>query len=247
LRCRLKFEYGRRVRLLRQPDIEEPRDVTDRPTFDPRLYLILDPRQCAGRPPADIAAAAATGGATLVQYRAKDLGTRQMISHAREIRAALAPFAIPLLINDRVDVALAAGAEGVHLGQTDMEADDARRLLGPAAIIGLTARSLDEVEAAPVELIDYISIGGVFATRSKDNPDPPIGLDGLRRIAGRAAALSDLPRTAISGIDAENCRAVIEAGVGGIAVISAICAAPDPEEAAADLRRRVDAALEAAQ
>ena len=222
----------------------EPRDVTDRPSFDPRLYLILDPRQCRGRALAEIAAAAAKGGATLVQYRAKDLGTRQMVSDAREIRSALAPFAVPLLINDRVDVALAAGTEGVHLGQTDMSPDDARRLLGPGAVIGLTARSLEEVEAAPIKLIDYISIGGVFATRSKDNPDPPIGLEGLRRIAGRAAALSDLPRTAISGIDARNCRAVIEAGVGGIAVISAICAAADPEQAAADLRRRVDAALD---
>jgi len=214
-----------------------------RSTFDPRLYLVIDPRQCAGRPPTEIAAAAARGGASLVQLRAKGLETREMVALARALRQAVVPFDVALLINDRVDVALAAGAQGVHLGQTDMAPADARRLLGPDAIIGLTARAAEEVAAAPVSLVDYLSIGGVFATASKDTPSPPIGLDGLRRLAAQAAALSELPRTAISGIDAANCDAVIRCGVDGVAVISAICAAADPQQAAAELRRRIDRAL----
>lgn len=217
--------------------------MTERTAFDPRLYLVIDPRQCAGRPPADIAAAAARGGASLLQLRAKGLETRETVALARALRQAVAPFDLPLLINDRVDVALAAGAAGVHLGQTDMAPDDARRLLGADAIIGLTARTLEEVEAAPIPLIDYLSIGGVFATASKDTPSPPIGLNGLRHLAARASELSELPRTAISGIDASNCEEVIRCGVGGVAVISAICAAADPQRAAVELRRRIDRAL----
>ncbi len=217
--------------------------MTRRTAFDLRLYLVIDPRQCAGRPPAEIAAAAARGGASLVQLRAKGLETGEMVALARALREAVAPFDLPLLINDRVDVALAAGAAGVHLGQTDMAPADARGLLGADAIIGLTARAPEEVEAAPVSLIDYLSIGGVFATTSKDTPSPPIGLDGLRRLAARAAELSELPRTAISGIDASNCEEVIRCGVEGVAVISAICAAADPQQAAAELRRRIDRAL----
>ena len=214
---------------------------------DPSLYVVLDPHLCAGRPLEEIAAAAADGGATLFQLRDKESSTREQIDAARRIRRALAPYSVPLLINDRVDVALAAQAEGVHIGQQDMEVADARRLLGKEAIIGLTIRSMVEAEAAPRDLLDYASIGGVFPTQSKDNPAGPIGLDGLRQIAHYFANQGDLTLCAISGIKEENLAEVIQAGVGGVALISAVCAVPDPTAAARALRQAVDAAKGAAQ
>lgn len=211
-----------------------------RQVFDLSLYLVIGPGHCAGRPMADVAEAAARGGATMVQLRDKTSSSREQIAEARRLKARLS---VPLLINDRVDVALAAGADGVHLGQSDMEPADARRILGEAAIIGVTVHSLDEARGVPLDEVDYVSIGGVFATTSKNNPNPPIGLAGLAEIA----ALFDLtpnnmPMVAIAGIDHENTASVIGAGVEGIAVISAVCAAPDPRAAAAGLRAIVDRA-----
>ncbi len=138
-----------------------------------------------------------------MQLRDKLGETRVMVERARAVKAALAPFGIPLLINDRVDVALAAGADGVHVGQTDMAVEDARRLLGRDAVIGLSIKSAAQAEAAPIELIDYVGVGGVFATSSKDNPDRPIGTDGLARIAGMFRRRAPgLPLCGIAGIDA---------------------------------------------
>jgi thiamine-phosphate pyrophosphorylase len=156
---------------------------------------------------------------------------------------------VPLLVNDRVDVALAAGADGVHVGQDDMAVADARRLLGDRAIIGLSVKSAAQASEAPVDLLDYVAIGGVFATTSKDNPDPPVGTDGLRAIAAavhaRAAKLpkAKLPIAAIAGIDRRNAGDVIAAGADGVAVISALSMTADPTEAARDLRAIVDRAL----
>jgi thiamine-phosphate pyrophosphorylase len=167
-----------------------------------------------------------------------------MVDEARAIKAALAASRVPLIINDRVDVALAAGAAGVHVGQDDMDPADARRLLGPDAIIGLSIKTLAQARAAPIEYLDYVAIGGVFATSSKDNPDPPIGLDGLKSIAQAIRARSPaLPIGAIAGIDAIKAGDVIAAGADGIAVISALSLAPDPEQAAKGLRGIVDRAL----
>lgn len=202
-----------------------------RPPLDLTLYLVVDPRLCAGRAPLDIVKAAVAGGATVVQLRDKQGSTRRLLAEARRLKAWLAAHAVPLLVNDRVDVALAAEADGVHLGQDDMPPADARRLLGPGAIIGLTVRSTAEATTAPRDVVDYVSVGGVFATASKDNPEPPSGLEGLRGIAAEA----DLPRVAISGINETNARDIIGAGVDGIAVVSAICAAPDPRAASAAL------------
>ena len=187
---------------------------------------------------ADVAEAAARGGAGMVQLRDKTSSTRDSIDGARDLKTRLAPLGVPLLINDRVDVALAAGADGVHLGQSDMDPIDARRLLGETAIIGVTVHTLDEARGVPSERVDYVSIGGVFATASKNNPNPPIGVTGLAEIA----ALFELPMVAIAGITRDNAASVIAAGVGGVAVISAVCAAPDPRAAAADLRAIVDGA-----
>jgi thiamine-phosphate pyrophosphorylase len=211
---------------------------------DLRLYALVDPEQVGARAPAELAGLVAQGGATLVQLRDKLGETRLMVERARAVRAALAPFGVPLLINDRVDVALACGADGVHVGQTDMAVGDARRLLGRGAIIGLSIKSAAQAEAAPVDLIDYVGVGGVFATSSKDNPDRPIGTDGLARIAAifRRRAL-DLPICGIAGIDPSNAAAVIAAGADGVAVISALSRPPDPRAAAHELRGIVDAAL----
>ena len=207
-------------------------------SFDLSLYLVIGPDHCAGRPMADVAEAAVRGGAGMVQLRDKTSSTRAMIDAARELAARIAPHGAPLLINDRVDVALAAGADGVHLGQGDMDPADARRLLGGEAIVGVTVHTLDEARTVPRDRVDYVSIGGVFATASKNNPNPPIGVAGLAEIA----ALFDLPLVAIAGITGGNAASVIACGVAGVAVISAVCAAPDPRAAAADLRARIDGA-----
>jgi thiamine-phosphate pyrophosphorylase len=216
-------------------------------TFDLRLYAVLDPEQSPDC--AELARQVVRGGSTLVQLRDKHSTTRAMIDRAQAIKAALeaeTATRAPFLVNDRVDVALAVGADGVHLGQDDMDVENARRLLGAAAIIGLSLKTIGEAAAAPFDMLDYAGIGGVFPTSSKNNPDPPIGLAGLTRIieALRARA-PDFPVCAIAGITATNAAEVIGAGADGIAVISALAKAPDPEIAAGELRGIVDAGLRA--
>jgi thiamine-phosphate pyrophosphorylase len=211
---------------------------------DLRLYALVDPERAGGRDLAELAWLLARGGATLVQLRDKLGSTHAMVETARAIRSRLAPLGVPLLVNDRADVAFAAGADGVHLGQDDMAVEDARRLLGPQAVIGLSIKTLAQAAHAPIEALDYVCIGGVFGTASKDNPDPPIGLPGLRSIFGKMRERDpDLPIGAIAGIDATNADAVIAAGADGIAVISALSLAGDPQAAARDLRAIVEAAL----
>jgi thiamine-phosphate pyrophosphorylase len=211
---------------------------------DLRLYALIDPARAGGRDLASLAREVAAGGATLVQLRDKHGSTRQLIEEARAIKAALQPSGAPLLINDRIDVALAAGADGVHVGWDDMDATQARRLLGPQAIIGLSIKNRAQVDAAPLEALDYVCVGGVFATTSKDNPDPPIGVAGFKQLAvDLRAREKDLPVGAIAGIDATNAAAVIAAGADGVAVISALSLADDPKAAAQDLRRIIDAGL----
>ena len=211
---------------------------------DLRLNAIVDPDRAGGHDVVGLARRVVEGGATLVQLRDKRSDTRAMIETARAIKAALAPSGVPFVVNDRVDVALAAGADGVHLGPEDMAVDDARRLLGPDAIIGLSIKSVEAAEAAPVDLIDFAGIGGVYATLSKQQKSAPIGLEGFARVAGalrrRAPAL---PCCGIAGIDAGNAGAVIAAGADGVAVISALSLTPDPAGAARGLREIVDAML----
>jgi thiamine-phosphate pyrophosphorylase len=211
---------------------------------DLRLYALVDPERAGGRDLAELAWLLARGGATLVQLRDKHGSTQSQVETARAIRSRLAPLGVPFLVNDRADVAFAAGADGVHLGQDDMAVEDARRLLGPGAIIGLSIKSLEQAEAAPVDLLDYAAIGGVYATTSKDNPDPPVGVDGLARIAQvLRRRRPELPICAIAGIDASNAAATIQAGADGVAVISALSLAANPPDAARELRAIVDAAL----
>jgi thiamine-phosphate pyrophosphorylase len=212
--------------------------------IDLRLNAIVDPERANGRSLSELTRMVVAGGATLIQLRDKLGSTRRMIEEARAILAVLAGTGVPLVINDRVDVALVAGADGVHVGQDDMPAQEARRLLGPKAIIGVSIKSVALANAAPLEVIDYAGIGGVYATTSKDNPDPPIGVEGLREIVVTLRARSkDFPVCGIAGIDAGNAAPVIAAGADGVAVISALSMARDPERAARELRGVVDQAL----
>lgn len=215
-------------------------------TTDLRLYALVDPARAGGRDLAELARLTALGGATLVQLRDKNGSTRAMVEAARAIKRNLAPLGVPLLINDRVDVALAVNADGVHLGQDDMAIEDARALLGPNAIIGQSIKTREHAARAPVEHLDYVCIGGLFATLSKDNPDPPIGLSGFQAIhAAMRARDHGLAIGAIAGIDAANAGATVAAGADGVAVISALSLADDPQAAARALRTIVDAALAA--
>jgi thiamine-phosphate pyrophosphorylase len=212
--------------------------------LDLRLNAIVDPERAGGYQLADLAARCVRGGATLVQLRDKRSETRTLIEEARAIKQALVPFAVPFVVNDRVDVATAAGADGVHLGQDDMAVEDARRLLGSNAIIGLSIKSVEEAEAARLDLVDYVGSGGVYATSSKQQKNAPIGPTGLARIiAVLRRRAPDLPVCGIAGIDAGNAAEVIAAGADGVAVISALSLVSSPETAAHQLREIVDAVL----
>jgi thiamine-phosphate pyrophosphorylase len=213
--------------------------------LDLRLYAIVDPENTGGHDLVDLARAVAAGGATLVQLRDKVNDTAHMVEEARALKAALAPFGVPLIINDRVDVTVAAEADGVHVGQEDTAVEEARRMLGPAPFIGLSIRTVEQAAAAPLTLLDYVGIGGVYGTTSKTSGKSPIGLDGLRRVVETLRArIGNFPSCGIAGITAANAEPVIAAGVDGVSVISALSHHSDPQAAARELRAVVDAALE---
>jgi thiamine-phosphate pyrophosphorylase len=216
--------------------------------LDLSLYVLIDPAQLDGQDCAEVARLAADGGATLVQYRDKHGTTRQMIANAIAIKQALAPFATPLLINDRVDVAMAAGADGVHLGQDDMPTAMARALLGDDALIGITLKTAQDIEQAELGVIDYGCIGGVFATTSKQNNMPPLGLQGLGSLVDLWRARDgDMPLAAIAGINLHNAASVIQSGVDGVAVMSAVTAAADVKNAASLLKQSISQARQRRQ
>ena len=199
------------------------------------LHLVTDRGLCGDRLLDDVVMQAVQGGVACVQLREKDLCTRTFVEEAVRIKALLAPLNIPLIINDRVDVALAVGAEGVHVGQSDMPCELVRRLMGPAAIIGLSVETWEDVERAQDQPVDYLGVSPLFETPTKTDTRGPWGLAGLARIR----AFSRHPLVAIGGLNASNITGVLEAGAEGIAVISAICAAPDPKLAAEALGRQV--------
>jgi thiamine-phosphate pyrophosphorylase len=212
-------------------------------TVDLRLYALIDPAVAGGHSLGDIAKLIA-GSATLVQLRDKHGSTRQLVEEARELTMVLAPLDIPLLINDRVDVALAAEADGVHIGQDDMSPADARLLLGRTAIIGLSIKTVEQAKAAPLELLDYVGIGGVYGTTSKETTSPPIGLSGLGAVVQAIRARDPkFPICGIAGINQSNAADVIGQGADGVAVISALSLAADPTVAARDILSAVDGAL----
>lgn len=198
------------------------------------LHLVTDSALCGARGILAVVEAAVRGGVTCVQLREKSLDTRAFVERARALKAWLLPLGVPLLINDRVDVALACGADGVHVGQNDMAPEDVRRLM-PRGLIGLSVESLAQLDAAERAPVDYYGISPVFATRSKHDAAPALGLDGLRAIR----AGTRRPLVAIGGIDASNAAQVMAAGADGLAVVSALCSSADPEAAARDLRARM--------
>lgn len=209
---------------------------------DLRCYAIVDPEVSGGHELPDLCRMLAAGGATLVQLRDKLSDTRVMVERARAIKVALGQ--VPLVINDRVDVALAVGCEGVHIGWDDMAPTDARRLLGPDAIIGLTINSPARADVTDLDLIDYAGIGGVYGTTSKQTKNSPIGLAGMARVIGALRRRkAGFVTCGIAGINAANAAPVIDAGADGVSVISAVSMANDPKEAAKELLRTVDDAL----
>jgi thiamine-phosphate pyrophosphorylase len=222
-----------------------PAPERTKPSIDVRLYAVIDPEHAGGRSLPELARLVVTGGATVVQLRDKLRSTRVMIDEARAVHAVLKPLGVPLVINDRVDVALAIDAEGVHVGQDDMVTRDVRRLVGPDMIVGVSIKSIAEAAATSLDVVDYAGIGAVFATSSKDLASAPIGVLGLK------AVVDDLRRRApgrptcgISGISAANAADVIAAGADGVAVISALSMQDDPVAAARILRGIVDASLD---
>ena len=205
-----------------------------------RLYLVTDRDLARGRPLADVVARAVRGGVTAVQLREKTIGARRFLAEVVEIKGLLAGTGVPVFVNDRVDVAIAAGADGMHVGQDDLPAADARRLIGPRMLLGVSVATPEEARAALAAGADYVSVSPVFLTPTKPDAEHAVGLEGVALIR-RVVASS--PLLAIGGIDARNARAVTVAGSDGVAVVSALMTAPDPESAAVTLRREVDAGL----
>lgn len=187
----------------------------------PRVYPITDAR-ISGLSQADQVNLLADGGATLIQLREKNLPALDFFNQARAAAVIAAERGLTLIINDRVDVALAVNAAGVHLGQDDLPPVAARRLLGDEAIVGYSTHNLAQARAAALLPVDYIAIGPIFRTFTKDNPDPVVGLDGIKAVRD---AIGGLPLVAIGGITAAKAAEVIEAGADSIALISALLSA----------------------
>ena len=199
------------------------------------LHLVTDSALCGERGVVAVVEAAVRGGARVVQLREKTLATRAFVERARALKALLQPLGVPLIINDRLDVALACGADGVHVGQDDLSPEDVRRWL-PHALVGLSIERIDQLAEAERLPVDYYGASPVFTTATKADTAPALGLEGLRALRER----SRRPLVAIGGIDEHNAAQVMAAGADALAVVSALCTAPDPEAAA----RRLCAAME---
>lgn len=201
------------------------------------LYLVTDTASCGGRGVVETVRLAVRGGVTLVQVREPGLGTRDLFALTQAVQDVLVGTGVPVVVNDRVDVALAVGADGVHVGQGDLPAAVARQLLGPRALVGLSVSSAEQVAEAEAmnalaPVVDYLGVGPVWATPTKPEAAAPLGVEQTATLA----ASTDLPCVAIGGIGPNNAAAVRAAGVAGLAVVSAVCAAADPAAASSALR-----------
>jgi thiamine-phosphate pyrophosphorylase len=205
---------------------------------DYRLYLVTDSALAKGRPLLDVVRAAVDGGVTCVQVREKDLSARAYIDLLGPIRGLLRDRGVPLFVNDRVDIALAVEADGIHLGQTDLPLARARRIAGDRLTVGISCEAPHDAVEAERGGADYVSVSPVFATPTKIDTAPALGLDGVRAV--RAAVR--IPVVAIGGVNATNAAEVLRAGADGICVVSAIVSARDPRAAAATLRHIVERA-----
>jgi thiamine-phosphate pyrophosphorylase len=200
------------------------------------LYLVTDRGLCGNKPLGQTIIGAVRGGVSYVQLREKEITTRSFVEEAVSIKKLLKPYKVPLIINDRVDVAMACGAEGVHVGQQDMPCETVRKLMGAKAIIGLSVESWEDVVASQKLDVNYIGVSPVFATPTKKDIKQPWGLTGLTRIK----AFSRHPLVAIGGINESNVADVVKAGADCVAVVSAICADSDPESAARSINRIIN-------
>lgn len=208
--------------------------------FDITLYGILDPEHCLERDLGDLAEMAANNGATILQYRDKVNETRHMVAAVTSIIDAVSHTGVKVIVNDRVDVAMAAGADGVHLGPADMDAGRARRIMGNDMIIGISVKTVEGAENVPAEFVDYAFIGGVYPTTSKDNRTA-MGVEGwIERAEKARQAAPGIPIGAIAGITAETAPELIRAGADGIAVISEIFKADNVPEATRKLREAIE-------
>ena len=197
----------------------------------PFVYPIVDAGRLRGRDAAFVVDTLARAGAGLVQLRVKGLADRPWLALAQAALAAARASGVPLVVNDRADIARIVGADGLHVGQEDLTGTEARTVVGPNVLLGVSTHHLDQLAAAAAEPVDYVAIGPVFATASKDNPDPVVGLEMVRR----ARAVTSRPLVAIGGITRANARSVMEAGADGVAVISDLLDAPDLARAFTEL------------
>lgn len=199
-----------------------------------RLYVILDPKASRGRSDLQVAEAAIAGGADVLQLRDKEASSGRLYRAALRLRELTRNAGIPFIVNDRLDIALAADADGVHVGKTDLPASVVRKIMGPAGILGVSADTVEEALLAERSGADYLGVGPVFEARgTKPDAGPPLGVDGIARIRRRCG----LPIVAIGGINVDNARTVREAGADAAAVISAIVASDDIADAARRLKR----------
>jgi len=203
--------------------------------FDLSLYLVLDPDLCRPLGMVETARLAVAGGVTMVQLRDKDASPRQMIKTGRALKEALAGTGVPLIVNDDLEAAIAIGADGLHVGQDDIDARAARRLIGQDMILGVSVETEALAAAVDPAVVDYVGAGPVFATQTKPGHKPPVGLDGLARLI----AASALPAVAIGGLKTGHVEAVLKAGARGLAVVSAICGQPGPQAAARQLSEAI--------
>lgn len=209
-----------------------------KPTFDLAVYVITDREIAGNRSIADVVQAAIRGGATMIQLREKTASDSEMLAIGRTIQQMTRAAGIPLIINDRVAIAQELDAEGVHVGQSDMQAYDVRKMLGEDRLLGVSAETIAEARQAEAAGADHLGVGDVYGTLSKADAHTPIGLSGLTTIVEAVT----IPVVAIGGITLENAAATIQAGAAGVSVISAIVGAADPEHAARQLRTVIDRA-----
>jgi thiamine-phosphate pyrophosphorylase len=207
-------------------------------SIDYSLYLVTDRDLSRGRSTLDIIKSAVAGGVTCVQLREKHCSTREFIEQALAIKHFLEARQVPLIINDRLDVALAVAADGVHLGQGDMPLETARKITGPSMLIGISAESVQDAVEAEIGGADYLGVSPVYATPTKTDTATPLGLEGLREIRERVK----IPLVGIGGLNKSNAADAIRNGADGVAVVSAIVSADDPGTAAMNLKQLIDEA-----
>ncbi len=194
--------------------------------IDLSVYLITDAALCARTGLIETVAAGLRAGVTAVQLRDKHASDAELIEQGRALKGLLTGTGVPLIVNDRLDVALAIDADGMHIGQSDGSVAEVREVLGAEAILGLSVQNQDQLQRLDPGLVDYLGVGPVFATTTKPDHSPPLGFEGLAEVC----AASPLPVVAIGGLRAEHADSVWAAGAQGMALVSAICAAADPEQ-----------------